>query len=373
MSNLLISLFLLLTLCLSNCAEKVIVTDFSMKQAAVHTIQKIPLSTFLGKHEWITLEKNDSLTLPNLPRIIKRETFYYVLSEGKCHQFDNSGNFIKAINIAHLINDENVRILNYDIVADLKDGPEWWIGLYDGEYTILRININTEKIRDSIRIKTPIRSFKYVGDGVIFLALSTQQYMVATCNLKGEIMEYGLKKKALNSFDGYTFYRNDDNYLFQYQMSSLVALYDKNTKKIIEATLIKDDGYVHTWQKELEYIEKQGEARGVNACSKDYNTICQYAKQGSTSAIYFNDYNSLYLSIKKKGKDYQTIRIEPYSSCSFINDLPIDISDDKICRYLAMSFQGRTDSDDSILFYFVTESLDKSKKDIVILDILDDD
>lgn len=130
----------------------------------------------------------------------------------------------------------------------------------------------------------------------------------------------------------------------------------------MEATLIKDDGYVHTWQRELKYIEKKGEIRGINSCSKDYNTICQYAKQGNISAIYFSDYNSLYLSIKKKGKDYQTIRIEPYDSYSFINDLPINIGDDNICRYLSISFQGRTDSDDSILFYFVTESPDKRKK-----------
>jgi len=371
--------YLTLVFILSGCSEKVIIDGFSMKRAVINAPHTMKLSDFLGEHRLVTLEDHDSLKISPFPDVIKRDGFFYVISKGRCHRYDQEGKFLNFLDFTYLSENEKNNFLGYDIVLNSPDNPEWWLGIYDGNYKIIRISISSGEIIETIHVDAPFLSFKYINNDMIFITLKHQQYIAAICNSRGDIIKYGLKKKTKSAIDNYFILRDEDDFLVQYQMSSLAVSCNKKTGKMSEVLLIEDDGFVNTYQREAQYIEKNGEIRGVNMSAQMHNTICYYSKQNSISTLYFNNKKSLYLSINRGKKEYKTVRVEPYRDCSLINDLPIEINQEELCKYLTFSFQGKTDSDNSVLLYIlqrqgITEHGDMSvykKRSLILIDVFD--
>jgi len=366
-----ISLFLLLFLYLvSGCKEKPLLVDFDMNAPALSSLRSVKLSQFLGNYKKIALEGVESFKTTGFPRIIKREGIFYVLSSSQCSLFDSKGMFIRTVIFPPLFEMEGMRVAGYGIYY-IDGKTELWIGEEYPEFKIHRISLEDGKKIDEISIDLPFSDFKRISENRIILALVQNHYSLGVCNLEGRIEKYRLKKKMKDVPDGGIFMKYGDSYLFQYMLTTLAAYYDQEANDFREILLVDDDQYVNTWQIQADLMMKYGIMRGYGLSVNNYNAITYMLNTKEMIMLSFIKKENKYLSIRRGKGKFQSVELLPNK----YNNLENDISFFKDANLqLLLSFDGRTDSDESILFYLIDdrkEPFKSKKRGVSIIEVFD--
>jgi len=355
---------------IQGCKEKPLLPDFDINSPPLSSIRSVKLSEFLGNYRKIPLENVESFETRSFPTIIKRKGIFYVLSSLKCSLFNSEGRFIRTVIFPPLFEMEGARVTGYEIYF-IDGKTELWIGEGYRESKIYRISLEDGKIIDEISIDLSFNDFKRISENRIILALLKNHYSLAVCNLEGKIEKYGLKKKMKDVHDGAIFIKYGDSYIFPYKLTTLAAYYDPKANDFREILLVDDKESVNTWQKQMDLMMKYGTIRGFDLSVNNYDIIHSISKIKKTTLLSFQKNEKKYLSIRRGEGLFYSVELLPDQYKNLENDIsPINDT----CLQLLLSFDGRTDSDDSILLYLINdlkEPFELKRRGISIIEVLD--
>jgi len=346
-----LTFFLSLLLCSCTKVEKPFLENLDLQK---RSYTPTTLSSFLGNHRVITLEKDSTFNLSAFPRVIKRNGYFYIPTRNGCTILDREGVFVKRVVYPDPLENEDSWVNGYDLLI-LDDDTELWIASGFMEQKIYCISLNNGQLKRVIKTEYPFSDFRVVSENQIFLSLTKNHYMFGTSDNQGKVHTVGLKKKNKDLMDDELFIPYDGKYLLQYPSTTLVGYYDPKSDEIKERLLIEDNDYTNTWQKQTELIEKYGAVRGGQAAVKSYYAISHMVKSGGVELVNFTYKDKNFFAIRRGDDSFRTMEILPDKN----NHLTDDISKAKDSfLQLILSFDGRTESDDSILLYVLEDRTD---------------
>ena len=350
----------------ASCKEKPLLKDVDLQKCS-YTPTK--LSTFLGNHKVVKLEKDSLLRISAFPRVIKKKELFYIPTKETCLIYNRDGQLVEKIDYPNPLENEDSWICGYDICT-INGDLELWIASGFSEQAIYRISLKDGQKTGIIKTEYPFYDFRVVDEDKILLVLANNHYMFGVSDFKGKINTVGLKKRNKDSYDSNFFIPYDGNYFVQYLFTTLVGCYDKNTNEIKEKLLIEDNPYTNTLETLTELIEKQGVMRGTKSATDSYYVITHLAKSNNVELMSSTYKEKTFFSIRRESEKFQTMEIIPNKNNYLVNDI-YPLKDDFL--QLSHSFEGRTDSDNSILLYLIadrTDPLELKEREMVILDII---
>lgn len=367
MKRFLLLLILPLFLLLNSCVEKQkpLLGNLDLLK---RSYSQTTLSEFLGNHRIIRLEKDSAFQISSFPRIIKRNGLFYFPSRTECKILDLNGLLINKIIYPDPLENEDSWVNGYDLLF-IENDTELWIASGFMEQKIYCISLKDGQMKRVINVEYPFYDFRVISKNKILLSLAQNHYMFGIADGQGIVHTVGLKKKNKDIMDDGFFIPYEGDYLLQYPFTTLVGYYDSQTEKLEEQLLIEDNEHTNTWQKQTELIEKYGAVKGFQAASKNYYTITHLNRSGGVELVSFTYKEKHFFAIRRGNKNFKTMEIMPNKN----NYLTDDISTVKdVFLQLALSFEGRTDSDDSILLYVIddrTAPLAQKERGITIVEI----
>ena len=350
---------LLMGVFLLGCGEKPLdplLSDLNMRDYISET--SVTLSEFFGKHEVIILEDSPVFYSYPVLSILKRNGYFFATNRQYCVQYDRNGRIVKTLEFSDSVGGN---ILERDVY--FIDG-EFQIWLCVDGNKIVILSFQTGEVISQIPISMPFRHFRRISEDTILLGLDGASHYLASCNFKGEIKEYGLPN-IIGDFT-YTFPRFNDLYVVNLSSTDAV-FYDKESGTFKDILLVPNEPNINTMEKQAEFVKEHGIANGFNRAARRFHSIIYAAKPGNTTIVTFSRKRH-YFGLKRENQPYKMIEISSDKPLSIKNDVfPVKKED------LRMQLRNHliyTDSEDSILLYFIS---DRSVKPytVAIVEVID--